>query len=81
MMRTQIYLPKILHQQLGIVAQKEKKTKAQVIRERLVQALQKEDQGTLGEGLERLASLGKKLKLKAPSDLSANFDKYLYENE
>ncbi len=81
MIRTQVYLPKALYQQVDLVAKREKKAKAQVIRETLEEGLDKkqEAQETVGEALLRLAALGKKLKLRGPRDLSTNHDKYLYE--
>ncbi|OGE35419.1 MAG: hypothetical protein A3H82_00750 [Candidatus Levybacteria bacterium RIFCSPLOWO2_02_FULL_39_26] len=80
MIRTQIYLPKELYQNLNLTAKKESKTRAQVIREALIEGLRKK-RGNAAEALLELASLGKKFKLKGPKDLSQNIDKYLYENE
>lgn len=80
MIRTQVYLPKSLYQHIDLVAKKEKKAKAQVIREVLDEGL-KERHGNAGEALLRLAKLGKKLNIRGPKDLSANIDKYLYEEE
>jgi len=80
MIRTQIYLPKELYQNLNLTAKKENKTKAQVIREALNEGLKKKRGNAAGALLE-LAQLGKKLKLKGPKDLSQNIDKYLYEDD
>ena len=80
MIRTQIYLPKDLYQEVQLVAQKEKKAKAAVIRELLKQSLgQKKKHSKAGEALLELARLGKRLNLKGPKDLSINHDKYYEE--
>lgn len=79
MIRTQVYLPKQLYQTIDLVAKRENKPKAQVIRDVLEEGIENK-QGNVGEALLSLAALGKKLKLKGPSDLSKNIDKYLYED-
>lgn len=79
MIRTQIYLPKQLYQIIDLVAKREKKPKAQVIRDVLEEGIVKK-QGNAGEALLEIARLGRKLKLKGPRDLSKNIDKYLYED-
>ena len=78
MIRTQIYLPKELYQEIGLVAIKENKPKAQVIREVLEKDLKKK-RGNAGEFLLEIAAMAKKNKWKGPKDLSKNIDKYLYE--
>ena len=80
MIRTQIYLPDQLYQEIGLVAEREKKPRAQVIRETLNEGLgRKKDIRNGGTALLELAELGKKLRIKGPKDLSENIDKYLYE--
>lgn len=83
MMRTQIYLPKQLYQEVELVAAKEKKAKAQVIREALEESLAKKKSAeTVGEAFGKLIAMGKKYTPKnAPTDLSINHDKYLYEED
>lgn len=78
MIRTQIYLPEDLYREIGWLAKKEKKAKAQVIREALEKEVEK-NKGNAGETLLRLAAMAKKYKWKGPRDLSTNHDKYLYE--
>jgi len=78
MIRTQIYLPQQLYQAIGLIAKKEKKAKAQVIREALEKDVDKK-RGNAGKFLLEIAELGKKLNLKGPKDLSMSIDKYLYE--
>lgn len=79
MIRTQVYLPKQLYQTIDLVAKRERKPKAQVIRDMLESGIM-EKQGNSGEALLDIARLGRKLKLKGPRDLSKNIDKYLYED-
>lgn len=79
MIRTQIYLPKQLYQTIDLVAKKEKKPKAEVIRAVLEKGLaEKSKKANAGNALLRLA----KNPIKGlPRDLSTNIDKYLYEDE
>lgn len=80
MIRTQVYLTEDLCRSIDFVAKREGKAKAQVIRESIERGLRDEaGKETVGEALLKLADLGKKLGLKGPKDLSANHDKYLYE--
>lgn len=76
MIRTQIYLPEDLYREIDIVATKEKKPKAHIIRDALKKGLAKKKQETIGEAFRRLTAIAVK---GGPSDLSVNHDKYLYE--
>jgi len=78
MIRTQVYLPKDLYRNIDLIAKREKKAKAKIIREALEKSLAQK-QGNAGNVLLRIAKLAKKLNSKGPKDLSANIDKYLYE--
>ncbi|MDP2638412.1 MAG: ribbon-helix-helix domain-containing protein [Candidatus Levybacteria bacterium] len=78
MIRTQIYLPKELYQEIDLVAKKENKPKAEIIREAVEEALEKK-RGNAGDVLLKLAKMAKKYNWKGPKDLSKNIDKYLYE--
>lgn len=78
MIRTQIYLPKELYQEVDWVAKKERKPKAQVIREAIEKDMDKK-RGNAGSTLLEIAAMAKKYKWKGPKDLSKNIDKYLYE--
>lgn len=71
-------MPEDLYREIGWLAKKEKKAKAQVIREALEKEIE-EKQGNAGETLLKLAAMAKKYKWKGPKDLSVNHDKYLYE--
>lgn len=82
MIRTQIYLPKDLFSHIDLVAKRERKAKAQVIREVLEAGFaQKKPKKNAGAALLELAKLGERLNVKSPKDLSTNHDKYLYEDE
>lgn len=79
MIRTQIYLTKDLYQHIDLIAKREKKSKAGVIRDTLQKSLAaKKQYKNASEALLALAKLGERLKVKAPKDLSVNHDKYLY---
>lgn len=83
MIRTQIYLPKRLYQMIDLLAKRENKPKAQVIRDVLEKGVEKKiGKETIGQALKKLIALGKKYTPKnAPTDLSVNHDKYLYEED
>lgn len=78
MIRTQVYLPEELYQNIKLIANKEKKAKAQVIREVLDEGI-KGKQGNSGRVLLEIAAMAKRYRWKGPKDLSRNIDKYLYE--
>ena len=78
MIRTQVYLPKQLYQEVDLVAKEEKKPKAQVIREAIEKDMGKK-RGNASKFLLEIAAMAKKNKWKGPKDLSKNIDKYLYE--
>lgn len=74
MVRTQIYLPKKLYLRVQLRAAQEKVPAAAVVRSLLEDGLDRAAQGTAGEALLRLASIG----AKGPKDLSQRIDDYLY---
>ncbi len=77
MHRTQIYLPKSLYQSIDLIAKREKKSKAEIIRSMLEATVEKKlGQETLGDALERFSKHAIK---GLPTDLSINHDKYLYD--
>jgi len=75
MLRTQIYLPEELGQELKLLAQKKAKPTAWVIRELLHESLErrkkKRNAGTVLKEIASLAAYG-------PGDLSTNLFDYLY---
>lgn len=83
MIRTQIYLPKDLYRHIDQVAKREKRAKAQVIRDTLEKGFKRRQktQKNAGEVLLEIAAMAKKYKWKGPKDLSTNHDKYLYEDQ
>lgn len=80
MIRTQVYLPKDLYYTIQLIAKREKKAKAAIIREVLEKGIEeKHKTQSLGEALLELSKIA--YKGKAPKDLSTNHDKYLYEED
>jgi len=80
MIRTQVYLPKDLYRHIDLVAKREKKAKAQVIRDTLEEGLKKKKTSkNAGHVLLEIAAMAKTYNWKGPKDLSTNIDKYLYE--
>ena len=76
MIRTQVYLPEGLYQEIQIIAKKEKRAAAEVVRELLKEGLEEKMKKTsIGKALLELAKIG----VRGPKDLSINHDKYLYE--
>lgn len=73
MIRTQIYLPKNLKQELSILAQIEKKPVAEIIRRAVKREVNRKKE-TAGDTLLKIASYAGK----GPRDLSTNLFDYLY---
>lgn len=75
MIRTQIYVPEVLHNRVKLLAKKQKKPFAEILREFIKQGI-KDQQRTKTKSLESLT----KLKITGgPKDLSKNMDKYLFQ--
>jgi len=84
MIRTQVFLTEEQARDIKLRAKREKKREAEVIRELLSEGLQASRSAsgeTTGEALLRLARLGEKLRVKAPTDVSSRIDDYLYGDE
>jgi hypothetical protein len=84
MIRTQVFLTEEQARDIKLRAKREKKREAEVIRELLnmgFNASRSARGETTGEALLRLARLGEKLRVEAPSDLSTRIDDYLYGDE
>ncbi len=77
MKRTQIYLPQDLYAQLKAMARQDATSVSEVVRKTLKDKV-KEKKHSGVNTLLSLAEIGKKWKIKAPKDLSANLDYYLY---
>jgi len=81
MIRTQVYLTEEQARDIKLRAKRENKREAEVIRELVnigFKASQNARGETTGEALQRLVSLGEKLQVKAPADLSSRIDDILY---
>lgn len=80
MLKTYLYIPDHLEEQIVQTARLQKKSKAEVMRQALESGLKKfKSQGNAGvEVLFKLAELGKKYKLKGPKDSSSRMDEYLW---
>jgi hypothetical protein len=84
MIRTMVYLTEEQARDIKLRAQREQKHKSEVIRELLSTGLKtppKKGRESTGDSLLRLARLGEKLQVKAPADLSARIDEYLYDEK
>jgi Arc/MetJ-type ribon-helix-helix transcriptional regulator len=81
MIRKHFLLPLPLDEQIKLVARRDHKSEAAVIRELLQTALQTKHQqaGSVGHALRQLVAIGKQAGATVPTDLSQNIDKYLYE--
>lgn len=75
MIRTQVFLPETIYQQIRIQAGLQNKPAAQIIREALESGIKLQNKGNAGGALLQLASL----EIKGSRDLSKNIDKYLYQ--
>jgi hypothetical protein len=80
MLRTYVYIPDELENQILMMAKLHKKSKAEVIRQALETGMTAVKQKSNGgvQTLFDLAELGKKYNIKGPKDLSKNMDHYLW---
>jgi hypothetical protein len=78
MVRKQIYLTRKLDQYIHVLAQKQNKPEAEVIRGLLERGIKRQGLMNTGEALLGLATLGERLGLAGPTDLSERHDDYLY---
>jgi hypothetical protein len=84
MIRTMVYLTEEQARDIKLKAKREQKHEAEVIRDLVSKGLNVTrdiKRETTGEALLRLANLGEKLQVKAPADLSARIDEYLYDEK
>jgi Arc/MetJ-type ribon-helix-helix transcriptional regulator len=81
MIRKHFLLPLPLDERIKLVARRDRKSEAEVIRELLESGLQAkhQDTGSVGHALRKLVEIGKEAGATGPTDLSRNIDKYLYE--
>jgi hypothetical protein len=81
MIRTHIHLTQEQVDDIKLRARREKRTESDVARELLDRGrliTQGRRRESIGEALLRLAQLGKKFRMKGPTDLSTNHNDYLY---
>jgi 3-methyladenine DNA glycosylase Mpg len=78
MIRKQIYIIRELDQYINVLAQKQDKPEAAVIRDLLQQGMRRRGPLSTGEALRGLAALGERLGMSGPTDLSERHDDYLY---
>ena len=84
MIRKRITITEELDRKIQLLAKRKKKREDSVIRELLRKGLAASHsmpRESTGESLLRLAQLGEKLHIKAPSDLSSRIDDDLYGEE
>jgi len=83
MIRKHVLLPLPLDERIKLVARKDQKSEAALIREMLETGLQTKHQhtGSVGQALRGIAEIGKEAGATGPTDLSQNIDKYLYKDE
>jgi hypothetical protein len=84
MIRTMVYITEEQARDIKLKARRENKREAEVIRELLREGMKKsagKAQESTGDALLRLAKLGERLHVKAPTDLSSRIDDYLYGDE
>ena len=81
MIRKHFLLPLPLDERIKLVARRDHKSEAEVIRELLETALETKQEQSVGQALRGLAKLGQELGITGPTDLSQNIDKYLYEED
>ena len=77
MIRTNLYFPKSLHQQLRILSQRENKSMAELVRDFVASGIEAKRDGGAATLL-KMAERAKRLKFKGPKDLAINHDYYLY---
>lgn len=78
MIRTQLYIPENIHHQLTEAAKQQSKSMAELVRDFVQQGLRRNDVDRSGRAtLQALRQLNVQ---EGPTDLSQNFDHYLYGN-
>lgn len=78
MLKTYLYIPDHLEEQIKRTAKIERKSKAEVMRQALEKGLEKQAPNSGAEVLLKIAELAKKYNVKGPRDLSINHDYYLW---
>ncbi|MDP3724586.1 MAG: ribbon-helix-helix protein, CopG family [bacterium] len=83
MLKTYLYIPSDLHEDIKRTARREKQSRAEVIRRALQYGLQTMhlQQNDSGEILLKIAALGDRYQLKGPRDASASVDRLLWDRD
>lgn len=83
MIRTFVYFPEELDDQIIKLATRTKRSKGSVIREAIQKGLTSFKKQALGgaDALLRISELGKRVNASGPKDLSKNMDKYLWQTQ
>jgi hypothetical protein len=84
MIRKMVFFRNEQARDIELKAKREQRHEAEVIRELIdkgLEASRRVKRETTGEALLRLAKLGEELQVKAPADLSARIDEYLYDDK
>lgn len=81
MLRTYLYVPHKLNEEINVTAEIQKISKAELMRNALKEGLisLKRKQAGSASVLLRIAEIGEKYKPRGPRDLSAKMDDYLWE--
>lgn len=82
MLRTNLYLPQELYDEVERIAEQESKSKAETLREVIRKGVNQKKKARPNKSLEvmeNIINLGKKYKLKGPTDLSEKIDEYLWD--
>ena len=82
MLKTYLYVPDELNNEVETLAKLESKSKAEIIRSALREGVGviKKKRASSAEALLEIARIGKKNRACGPKDLSRNLDKYLWGN-
>lgn len=78
MLKTYLYLPEELDQQIKRVAKDQKKSKAEILRTAIESGIKTVQQKGSANSLLVLAKIGKKYNLKGPKDSSQRIDELLW---
>ena len=83
MLKTYLYLPEELDNEIRQVAKTKKKSKAEVLREAISSGIKtmKQESNSGLEVFRKLAEIGKKYNVTGPKDSAANHDHYLWDKD
>lgn len=81
MLKTYLYVPQQLNEEISVIAEAQKMSKAEIMRNALEEGLVflKRKRGSSASALLKIAELGKKYNACGPKDLSKRMDDYLWK--